>query len=48
MQIVILIEEIVMNDKFENALNANVLTKTAPYANVLTLAMNDAKPYLQL
>ena len=43
MQVVIMIEEIVMNDKFENALNVNVLTKTAPYANVLTLAMNNVK-----
>ena len=43
MQIVILIEEIVINDEFENVLNVNVLTKTATYANVLTLAMNNVK-----
>ena len=45
MQVVIMIEEIVMNDKFENALNANVLTNSAPNVNVLTLAMNNVKTF---
>ena len=43
MQFVNMIEETVMND--ENVLNANVLTRTAPYANVLTPAMNNVKTF---
>ena len=46
MKVVNMIEEIVMNDV--NVLNANVLTNSAPNVNVLTLAMNNAKPFLQL